>query len=219
MLRKVLSCFLFLIIGSLPAQTYAKNFWLEVTSDVRGVDEILGTYIDTNTGQSGSSNGDDLTSDTTDARQKKSTIRPPIRFGYNHQHIRSKTLTFSSSLVLSNVYGRYDYPEGAIFGGIDFSDPLSFKLSSWDFALEHLVEFEPHEGWSIGVLVGFKRQFIKLDTTFGTWDLKDKFIANRVEGSVWVDRRILSLDRTVVRFQGTKGKGDMRFNLSLRQYF
>ena len=219
MLRKVLSCFLFLIIGGLPAQTYAKNFWLEVTSDVRGVDEILGTYIDTNTGQSGSSKGDDLTSDKTDARQKKSTFHPPIRFGYNHQHLRSKTLTILSSFVLSNVYGRYDYPEGAIFGGTDFSDPLSFKLSSWDFALEHSVEFEPREGWSLGALVGFKRQFIKLDTTFGTWDLKDKFIANRLEGSVWVDRRILSLDRTVVRFQGTKGKGDMRFNLSLRQYF
>lgn len=219
MLNKVLSCLFFLTIGSLPAPISAKNFWLEVTSDVRGVDEILGTYIDTNTGQSGSSNGDDFSSGASDARQKNYTIRPPIRFGYNHQHIRSRTLTVLSSFVLSNVYGRYDYPEGAIFGGTDFSDPLSFKLSSWDFALEHSVEFEPLEGCSLGALVGFKRQFIKLDTTFGTWDLKDKFIENRVEGSVWVDRRILSLDRTIVRFQGTKGKGDMRFNLSLRQYF
>ena len=219
MLNKVLSCLFFLTIGSLPAPISAKNFWLEVTSDVRGVDEILGTYIDTDMGQSGSSNGDDFSSGASDARQKNYTIRPPIRFGYNRQHIRSRTLTVLSSFVLSNVYGRYDYPEGAIFGGIDFSDPLSFKLSSWDFALEHSVEFEPREGWSLGALVGFKRQFIKLDTTFGTWDLKDKFIENRVEGSVWVARRILSLDRTIVRFQGTKGKGDMRFNLSLRQYF
>ena len=60
MLNKVLSCLFSLTIGSLPAPIYAKNFWLEVTSDVRGVDEILGTYIDTDMGQSGSSNGDDF---------------------------------------------------------------------------------------------------------------------------------------------------------------
>ncbi len=219
MLKKVLLGLSFFILQNFPTQLYASNLWLEITTDIRGVDEILETYIDPNADQSENNNADNLILDASGNRIQKNNTRPTLRFGYGRQHMLSDTISISSSFVISNVYGRYDYPDGIILGGIDFSDPLSFKLSSWDFSLEQSINFVPHEDWSFGALFGVKRQFVRLDTFFGAWNLKDKFIANRIEGSVWIDRRVLSFDRTVFRLQGTKGKGNMRMNLSLRQYF
>jgi hypothetical protein len=219
LLKKVLLGLSFFILQNFPTQLYASNLWLEITTDIRGVDEILETYIDPNADQSENNNADNLILDASGNRIQKNNTRPTLRFGYGRQHMLSDTISISSSFVISNVYGRYDYPDGIILGGIDFSDPLSFKLSSWDFSLEQSINFVPHEDWSFGALFGVKRQFVRLDTFFGAWNLKDKFIANRIEGSVWIDRRVLSFDRTVFRLQGTKGKGNMRMNLSLRQYF
>lgn len=212
MLKRAIYLFIYLSLESVLAPVYASNLSLELTSDIRGIDEILNNNIVPNTG------GSDGNSEDED-KERKVYIRPTLRFGYRRQHLWSEKLTFSSSFVLSNVYGRVRYPEGAIFGGVNFTDPLRLTLSSWDFALEQSVEFAPNESWALGALVGVKRQFIKLDTFFGDWNLNDSLIANRVEGSVWVDRKFLSFRRARVRIQATKGRGNTRFSLALRQYF
>lgn len=214
MLKKIaLILFIFSALESVATPIYASNLFLEITSDIRGVDEIIGNYIDLDNGNN--NNGNSISEDKND----NITLRPTFRFGYKRQYILSEQLSVSSSFILSNVYSKAYYPEGATFGGVNFVDPIHLTLSSWDFALEQSVEFVPADAWVLGALVSLKRQFVKLDTLFGAWHLSDSVVANRLEGSIWVDRSISPSDQTVLRFQTTKGKGNTRVSLSLRHYF
>jgi len=207
--KRAIYLFIYLSLESVATPIYASDLLLELTSDLRGIEEII---FNNSVSSSGSNS-------RYEGKKRKYYIRPTLRFGYRRQHIWSDNVTLSSSVILSNVYGRVRYPEGAIFGGVNFTDPLSLTLSSWEFALEQSVEFALNESWALGAQVGVRRQFIKLDTSFGDWNLNDSLITYRVEGSVWVERKFLSFRRTRVRLEATEGRGSTRVSLALRKYF
>lgn len=197
---------------------HASSFWLEVGTDLRNVGEIVDDYNSPMSGSSSEGNGSN--SDTgRRVRRKDVSIRPTIQVGFERRYKLTETVSLASSIAVSNAYGKVTYPSGRMFGGLNFVEPITIKVNSWDLALEQSVMLFPVEDWTIGASVSFTSQFIDINTKFGSWDLQDNIQLNHFDGSVWIDRSAVIFDKAFIRLKVSQLKDDPSYSISLRKLF
>ena len=222
-MKYIIAIFVFLIAQGAPNNGEASDFFFEVTTDLRGADEILSSIIDTDAIRPDTSNSKSVDNSRDQVAhyetKKQYNLRPTLRLGYRHERMWSENISIPSTIIISNAYGRAEYPQGATFGGFNFTDPLKLTVTSWDIALEQSVKINLGSDWAFGASIALKFQNVKLKTKFGTWHLTDSFNATRIEGAARVERRIMHFDNTLVQIHAIKGYRNTRLGLSLRHYF
>ncbi len=198
-----------------PWQALAEGLSISIGTDLRGALDIVQETYQPLTQSDGGSGGGSSSQD--DPVEK--TLRPALQIGYAHTVWKSGEI--SAGFVGQFTYFQQNvrYPYGIEY----FAEPLGFQLRSGDISVGPMIAWQPIEHWQFGAALQATRQWITLDTTFGSWRLQDNFIDNRIDTVLWVERDLFQAPRiankngaTRIRAQANMRNGQLQYNLALR---